>query len=91
MHFKDEWEKVIFSDEKKFNLDGPDCYSCYWQDLRDKSIPRSKRNFGGRSVMVWGAFSHKCKLPICFITTRMNSMKYNELLEEVLVQYGRKP
>lgn len=83
----DEWKKVIFSDEKKFNLDGPDCYSCYWHDIRDKSVVRSKRNFGGGSVMVWGAFHYGGKLPICYITTRMNSSKYNELLEDVLISF----
>lgn len=87
IQWDDEWKKVIFSDEKKFNLDGPDCYSYYWHDLKDKEVTRSKRNFGGGSVMVWGAFWHDGKLPICFITTRMNSKAYIELLEDVLISF----
>jgi transposase len=85
MEWKLEWRNVVFSDEKKFNLDGPDCYSCYWHDLSQQNVVRSKRNFGGGSLMVWGAFSYNSKLPICFISTRMNSEKYLELLEDVLI------
>lgn len=85
MEWKTEWRNVVFSDEKKFNLDGPDCYSCYWHDLDQTSVVRSKRNFGGGSLMVWGGFSYHAKLPICFISTRMNSGMYLELLEDVLI------
>lgn len=36
--------------------------------------------------MVWGAFSYYFKLPICFITTKMDSKLYLELLEDVLIE-----
>uniref|UniRef100_A0A915CR11 Transposase Tc1-like domain-containing protein n=1 Tax=Ditylenchus dipsaci TaxID=166011 RepID=A0A915CR11_9BILA len=57
MSWTHEWESVIFSDEKKFNLDGPDGFSYYWRDLRKEPRFFSKRNFGGGSVMVWLGFS----------------------------------
>ena len=48
---------MVFSDEKKFNLDGPDGSQCYWHDLRKEKQLYSKRPFWGGSVMVWGTFS----------------------------------
>jgi len=67
---------VIFSDEKKFNLDGPDGYNGYWRDLRKEPRYFSKRNFGGGSVMVWAAFTHYGKVGIVFTSSRMNSAEY---------------
>ena len=34
--WNDEWKTVVFTDEKKFNLDGPDGYKYFWAD---KNIP----------------------------------------------------
>ena len=50
-----QWSKVIFSDEKEFNLDGPDGFQFYWWDLRKEREIFSKRQSGGGFVMVWGA------------------------------------
>jgi transposase len=87
MSWTREWDKIIFSDEKKFNLDGPDCYSCYWHKLDDTVAIRSKRNFGGGSLMVWAGFWKSGVLPICFISTRMNSNDYISLLDDVLISF----
>ncbi|ULT88886.1 hypothetical protein L3Y34_007826 [Caenorhabditis briggsae] len=52
------WDKVIFSDEKKFNLDGPDGFKSYWHDLRKDPAVFAKRNFGGGSLMQDNAAIH---------------------------------
>ena len=59
-----EWKCVLWSDEKKFNLDGPDGYRCYWldPDLTEKSF--SKWASGGGSIMVWGTFGRCGTTPL---------------------------
>ncbi|WKY14152.1 hypothetical protein Q1695_000029 [Nippostrongylus brasiliensis] len=51
-HMSTNWTMVIFSDEKKWNLDGPDGYNHYWRDLRKEKQVFSRYNFGGGSVVV---------------------------------------
>ncbi|KAG6578001.1 putative retroelement [Phytophthora cinnamomi] len=53
----DTWIHTIFSDEKKFNLDGPDGFKYFWRDMRQPEQSYLRRQNGGGSVMVWGAFS----------------------------------
>nr|CCA28232.1 Transposable element Tc3 transposase putative [Albugo laibachii Nc14] len=45
-------ERVLFTDEKKFNLDGPDGCQYYWHDIRKDPETYLKRVMGGGSVMV---------------------------------------
>lgn len=78
---------MIFSDEKKINLDVPDGIQYYWRDLRKEPLYFSKRNFGGGSLMVSGAFSSVGTLTLAFPSTRMNSTEYIGVLEDHLLPF----
>ncbi|CAD6187963.1 unnamed protein product [Caenorhabditis auriculariae] len=85
-----EWNEIIFSDEKKFNFDGPDGYAHYWRDLRKDPMYFSKKNFGGGSLMVWAAFCGNGTVALSFIETRTNSQDYQQLLAQHLLPYLRR-
>lgn len=87
LSWTDQWRKVIFSDEKKFTLDGPDGYQRYWHDKRNNETVSLHRNFKGGNLMVWAGFCYKSKTPICFITNKMNGTGYIDLLDNVLLTY----
>ena len=83
-----EWDQVVFSDEKKFNLDGPDGIRSYWHDLRDEPQVISKRGFGGGSVMVWAAFGRFGKTAIVRLHGRQNALNYQATLQHHLLPAG---
>ena len=62
-----EWDQIMFPDEKKFNLDGLDGFQFYWCDLRKEEQIYSKRQNGGGNVMVWGAFCRRGKSELAFL------------------------
>lgn len=80
MHWVNEWKNIIWSDEKKFNSDGPDGYKHYWHDLRKDERYLSKRQQGGPSVMVWTGFGADKKCNIAFLTGKVNALKYQNTL-----------
>lgn len=88
MSWDDRWITVVFSDEKKFNLDGPDGWKLYWHDLRREKEIFSKRQLGGGSVMVWGCFSFNGVGPLAIISERLNSEGYRAILDKCLVPNG---
>lgn len=85
MTWNNAWNKVVWSDEKKFHLDGPDGFSYNWHDLREDEKIFSTRAQGGGSVMIWASFEWGGKSSICFIDGRMNSNGYGEVLKKHLL------
>ncbi|KAG2779596.1 hypothetical protein PC129_g24582 [Phytophthora cactorum] len=82
------WESSIFSDEKKWNLDGPDGFQHYWRDLRKPRRYTKQRQAGGGSVMVWAAFSARGKSPLVRLTGRQNSDDYAYTVFEYLLPFA---
>ncbi|KAH9105496.1 hypothetical protein AeMF1_018708 [Aphanomyces euteiches] len=82
------WRKVIWSDEKKFNLDGPDGWQYYWHDLMRDPEYRFARKFGGPSVMVWAGFSCIGKTKILFLRGNQDSEDYIYTLQDGLFDFA---
>lgn len=80
-----EWDRVIFSDEKKFNLDGPDGWAYYWHDLRKEKRIFAKRQQGGGSVMIWLAFSNEGRTEAVVIDGNLTGNKYKALLQRYMI------
>lgn len=68
-------------------MDGPDGFSGYWHDLRKDQLYFSKRNFGGGSLMVWAAFEAAGTIAIAFVSTKMDSDEYQNVLDEHLTPF----
>ena len=83
--WNEEWQNIVWSDDKKWNLDGPDGKSMFWHDNpREKPIAM-KCHSGGGSLMVWGAFSYRCKTELCTISGNQDSVKYQRIFPENLL------
>lgn len=80
-----DWNRVIFTDEKKFNLDGPDGLKKYWHDIRKEPKTLFSRRFGGGSLMVWAGFSAAGKTSLAIISGTLNASGYVYTLMEHLL------
>ena len=74
------WEITIFSDEKRFSLDGPDNFTSWQQDGMVSN--RVKRQCGGGSIMVWGMVLPNGIIHLEMVEERMNSEAYINILQD---------
>ena len=78
---------MIFSDEKKFNLDGPDGHKYTGMTSEKKKMFFFSRKHGGGSVMVWGGISAFGKTELVFLKGRQDSQKYIEMFKDHLLPF----
>ena len=80
-------DKTIFSDKKRFTLDGSDNWMPY--ALKGRPVSRQKRIWKGGGIMTWlmvmpnGLMTHK------FIDCKFRSSDYIKLLQETVVPICR--
>jgi len=77
------WEKTVFSDEKRFSLDGPDDWRTYV--TKNEEFTRQQRQCGGGSIMVWLMALPNGLLSYQIIPGKFNSNAYIELLKSSVV------
>jgi len=87
----EDWKKVAFSDESKFNLFGSDGRQHVRRPIGSRNdvryqIPTVKH--GGGSVTVWGVFSAQGVGPLVEINGIMNAAIYKDILEQNLLTYA---
>lgn len=74
------WNKTAFTDEKRFNLDGPDSWSSWMHE--DRPLVRNRRQQGGGNVQVWGILMPGPFLFVFTLEQRSDSDDYIAFLGE---------
>jgi len=82
-----DWSKTIFSDEKRFSLDGPDNWMTYIG--RNEIIERNMRQCKGGGVMVWLMVMPNGLLSYKIIEGKFDSKDYLALLKTSVVPISK--
>lgn len=79
---KRSWDKIIWTDEKKFRIDGPDSYNKYWVPVDKEHVTdvQSKDYQRYKGVMIWMAISSKGVIHFERVTGTMNADRYFEVV-----------
>ena len=84
------WRQVIFSDEKRWNLDGLDGNeSFYWlmKDDQPEKYYRYRQYQGRKSTMYWGCFSYYGVGPLIKCPATVTANRYQQILQQHLLPW----
>jgi len=82
-----QWDQTIFSDEKRFTLDGCDNWMTYTQ--KHSPLLRQKRQCQGGGIMVWLMVMPNGLLTYKFIQGKFRSVDYIDLLQKTVVPIAK--
>lgn len=74
------WKRTLFTEEKRFCLDGLDSLAYLWSDKRLERGEFSKRQCGGDCTMVWVGISWKGKTSLMFGENTIDAAGYTAML-----------
>lgn len=88
IYLNKKWKRILFIDENKFNMDGPDGFSFYYHDLREAEIINKRRQMNRNRIMIWNRIEYKGKTDVWFLEGKMNSQKDINLMREEINTYN---
>ena len=84
---EEEWRKIVFSYESKFNIVGSDGWEWYWkrhgEPLSNLVVSKTVKH-GRGSIMVWGCMSWEGVGELTIIIGKMNNKHYQSILHDNL-------
>ena len=80
-----DFSQVVFTDEKRFSMDGPDGFMSYGKP--GQRVHRIKRQNRGGGVMVWGAITSDGSLFVYFIDGKYNGERYAGDLKKIILPW----
>jgi transposase len=86
----DEWEKIIWSDESRFEVFGGDGKRYVWRTIHERYDPRClipTFKSGQESVMIWGCFTKDKLGPLVRLEGRITANIYIEMLKDYLLPF----
>ena len=86
-----DWKKVLFSDESKFNIFGSDGISWIHRSEGKRFDPKYTKatvKHGGGSCMVWGCFSGYGMGTLHVIEGTMDRFMYLDILKKVMIPFA---